>query len=67
MFQLDYLVIDFYDLLLKKEINKHQNKSSVKHNHDHNKHGRRNDTSSLLAPMNRVHQYHIQQTQNNVV
>ena len=61
MFQIDYLIIDFYDLLLEKQINKQHDKNSIKDNHDHYKHNGCSSTVSLLTPMNRVHQYHIQQ------
>jgi len=67
MFQIDYLIIDFYDLLTKQQIEKHENKNSVKDNHNHHKHDGRNSAMTLLTPMNRVHQYHVQQTQNDVV
>jgi len=59
MFQFDNLIIDFYDFLAKQQIEKHENKNSVKDNHDHYKHNGRNTTISLLTPMNRVHQYHV--------
>ena len=62
MFQIYDTLIDFYDLLVEQQIEKDQNENDVKNNHDHHKYNSRNIAVGLLTPMNRVHQYHVQQT-----
>jgi len=60
MFQVYDTFIDFYDLLLEKEVNENQNKSTIKNNKNHYKNSCRHTTIDLLTPINRVHQYHVQ-------